>query len=199
MIMEKNMKKGTNIALLNEKARYIYEHKVMNNIERNDCVFISHRSNDSEIARSIAQDIKNAGADVYIDLDDDGLQLASIKDDAASIVNYIEKAILMCSQILVIVSDDTKESWWVPYEVGYAKKSQKEIISCIVGGEVNVDFPDYLKIERTLNNKNEFIDYVQEIRKKGKQHSRYGSLFENAVDNDINKCPSAKYIRDISR
>ena len=92
-----------------------------------------------------------------------------------------------------MVSDQTKESWWVPYEVGYSKKGKKKIASALLVGYVD-DFPDYLKIEETIKSPEEFKMYAKKLKIVD---SPYGTLFENAGQNVSNPYELESYIRRI--
>ena len=115
------MNRGCNLALENNYLnRILYE----SNSEKK-CVFISHKSEDIDTAKNIAELLQNAGLDVYLDVNDNGLQQATRKNDAEAIVKCIEKALACSTHILILVTENTEKSWWVPYETGYAKKSKK--------------------------------------------------------------------------
>lgn len=151
------MKRGINRALLSGVNRAIYENQ---NIQHANCVFISHKSEDIEIAKQIADLLQAEGVDVYLDVNDSGLQIATKEGNADEIVKCIEKALMVNTDILVLVTDKTKESWWVPYEVGFAKMGKKSIASLLLK---NVsEFPDYLKIEKKLNGLADLKRYINE-------------------------------------
>ena len=106
------MSRGRNLALeSNYLNRTLYE----SNSEKK-CVFISHKSEDSDTAKNIAELLQNAGLDVYLDVNDNGLQQATRKNDAEAIVKCIEKALACSTHILILVTENTEKSWWVPYD-----------------------------------------------------------------------------------
>lgn len=151
------MKRGINRALLSGIDRAIYENK---SIIHKNCVFISHKSEDIEVAKQVADLLQTEGIDVYLDVNDSGLQIATREENANKIVECIEKALLVSTDILVLVTDKTKESWWVPYEVGFAKMGKKSIASLLLK---NVsDFPDYLEIEKKLCGLSDLKSYINE-------------------------------------
>ena len=159
------------------------------------CVFISHRSTDKIEAAVIAEYIKNCGIDVYIDVDDKGLQIATIKNDAHSIVNYIHNGISQSTHILVLISDDTRESWWVPYEIGYGEKSGKKIASMMIEQDDVDAFPDYLKIVKRLFSVEDFIDYMKGLKRS---QNRNVMLTENTYFNDLpDEAKISKYIKKV--
>ncbi len=165
--------RGINRAEIKGYGACIFEHHVENGDYEGTCIFISHRSSDKKAALTVSHYIRNCGIDVYIDLDDNGLQLATVKNDVQGIVNHIQDGLKKSTHLLVLLSEDTKESWWVPYEIGYAKKSGKSIASLMLKKYID-DFPDYLKIEKTIEHIDDFLKYVGEVKKK---KEKYGGLF----------------------
>lgn len=180
---------GINRALKTGYERAIYEHQIASKIESRACVFISHKSSDMEAAEAVANYLMSNDIDVYLDKLDAGLQKKTEEMDAKGIVESINKALKCCTHIIVLVSDQTKESWWVPYEVGYSKNGEKKIASALLTGYID-GFPDYLKIERTIKCADEFKAYALEIKGEGK---RYGAIFES-VNEPIGL---NKYIRSV--
>lgn len=163
------MGKGINRALLTGYTRAVYEH----NVEKGRCIFISHKSDDKPAAMAIANAIMNAGIDVFIDVNDTVLQRAVEQNNNEQIVEEIERAMEVSTDILVIISEKTKKSWWVPYEIGYSKRGDTNITSLILK-EVNV-IPEYLKIEPIIHT-------IEELQKYIASKSRYGLLFESKIE-----------------
>lgn len=149
------MIKGVNRAL---SYKPIYEEA---NSRIKECIFISHKSEDIKAAKAVAEVIMSNGVDVYLDVNDSGLQSATRENDSQKIVDCIENALLKSSHICVLVTNKTKESWWVPYEVGYAKNGEKNIASLLLKDVY--DFPDFLKIERKLRGLSDLKNYIKEI------------------------------------
>ena len=183
---------GVNRALQPQKESF-YESLVYQKDESGICVFISHKSTDMEAAEAVANYLMSNNIDVYLDKMDPGLQQKVDENDSQGIVDSINAAIKCSTHIIVLVSDQTKESWWVPYEVGFSKSEGKNIASALLVGYVD-GFPDYLKIERTIKSFKEFKDYAIEIRKKKK---RYGDLFESTNINVNEPDVLREYIRSV--
>ena len=186
------MNKGINMAVA--KKNYILETVALNKIKNNDpeylCVFISHRSTDKEDAIAVANLLRENGIDVYIDIDDEGLQIETQNDNPEGIVKHIQEALKYSTHLMALISDNTKESWWVPYEIGYAKHAEKKIASLRL--KKNLDgFPDYLKIEPCLDNVDDLKQYIKNAIKR---KSRYGSLFTENCNIEINE-EIYKYVR----
>src|SRR5438477_7977751 len=84
-------------------------------------VFLSYSRQDKEKARDIAQALKASRVDYYFDEDDEELQLADENNDHVKVANCIENGLESCTHLLGIITDNTKGSWWVPYEIGSAR------------------------------------------------------------------------------
>lgn len=133
------------------------------------CVFISHKKEDQHIAIELGEFLtKTMNVDIYLDIYDPELQEAVSVENDAKIVKSIVDGLKLSDILLCIISDKTKLSWWVPYEIGMADNLGVKIAS-IRTKEVD-DFPSFLKIKKTLNNISELVEFVL---KSGK----YGALF----------------------
>jgi hypothetical protein len=126
-------------------------------------VFISHISTDLDAAIAISEYIKNAGFNVYLDIHDKNLQNAVNSGDPIGITRYIEKGISICSHVLCIVSEDTINSWWVPYELGYGKRGQKKLLTLLLKDTVTL--PEYLSISNIIHGTRSLNLYLNSLLK----------------------------------
>ena len=95
------------------------------------CVFISHKKEDQHIAVQLGQFLtEKLGVDIYLDVFDVDLQEAVSKENDAKIVSSITQGIKLSDILLCIISDKTRLSWWVPYEIGVADTSGMPACSC---------------------------------------------------------------------
>lgn len=133
------------------------------------CVFISHKKEDQHIAIELGEFLmKTMNVDIYLDIYDPELQEAvSVKNDA-KIVESIVEGLKISDILLCVISDKTKLSWWVPYEIGMADNLGIRIAS-IKTKEID-DFPSFLKTKKTLNNISEVVEFIL-------KNGRYGALF----------------------
>lgn len=127
-------------------------------------VFLSHKSEDKEYVEALGLYLMNAGINIYLDKNDPVLQRADQDGDAQKVTECIEEGILRSDYILCIVSQKTVTSWWVPFEIGYGKKSNKPIASVIKNDISKV--PDYLKIEDIILNIEDMNNYIKKITKE---------------------------------
>lgn len=153
---------GNNRALSSISKKFaIYENAEMRNKSRK-CIFISHKYEDKSKAKIIGDYLmQKLNLDIYFDENDEDLQDAVKKNDDKRIALAINKGIEESTHILCLVSDATKSSWWVPYEIGYAKKNGADIATLKLKGIPSV--PSYLKIETTLNSYIDFTNYYSRI------------------------------------
>lgn len=114
------MTKGYNKADLLDKLTWILEKQ---EIKKRACVFLSHKKEDKPACRKIAEYLSHAQIDYYLDEEDGILQQAVGTDDAIKITERIKKGISESSHMLVVVSEKTYQSQWVPFEVGYGHSS----------------------------------------------------------------------------
>ena len=136
---------------------------------KSKCVFISHKKEDEEAANTIGNYlIENVGVSIYLDTEDCVLQEAVSTENNQKIVESIQKGLSCSTHLLCLISDKTKLSWWVPYEIGYADKQQINV--AVLKMKDVEDVPSYVKIKKTLINVEEFLRYASEL-------GSYGGIF----------------------
>jgi hypothetical protein len=107
------------------------------------CVFLSHQQYDKDVCRKIADYLLGADIDVYFDEDDDDLKIYRQGRRPKGVVDSIRKGINN-SHMLVVVSPNTINSQWVPWEVGYGYDSTQLGVLTLKGIK-DAALPDYLK------------------------------------------------------
>jgi hypothetical protein len=100
-------------------------------------VFVSHKKEDQYIAGAVAERLSRNGAEVYLDAIDPDAHKAG--DDLA---DYLRAALSTCTDLMAVVSVKTKESWWVPWEIGVA--SEKDYPLSTFAGD-SCELPLYMK------------------------------------------------------
>jgi len=113
-----------------------------------DCVFISYSRLDKDYARTVGAMIRDLGIDIYFDENDDVLQLADEQNNHEKVVACIEDGIARSTTLLGIITENTKQSWWVPYEIGSANGHSKPHAHLITK-EVSY-LPSYIKASTIL-------------------------------------------------
>jgi hypothetical protein len=139
------------------------------------CVFLSYTNEDRNAVTKIGEYIQNAGLDIYLDVYDDQLQKAVRSGDPTAITQSIEKGLSYCTHIMCIVSEDTIQSWWVPYEIGYGKKSDKLLSTLTLKHTVTI--PSYLEITRLIKGTRGLNEYVKEISKNSQVLLEFASSY----------------------
>jgi hypothetical protein len=112
-------------------------------------VFLSHRSLDKPVVRALSRLFSAFGIHIWLDENDADLQRAAAlgMTGDASLVHAIERGVRHSTHLVGLLSPRTMGSWWVPYEIGFARAQSKEAI--FVGLELEEDLasiPEYARI-----------------------------------------------------
>ena len=78
-------------------------------------MFISHKQEDTAIARAIANKLNSLGKDYYLDALD-----STICGSGKRLTDHIKTALNGCTDIIVVMTERTRLSQWVFFEVGMA-------------------------------------------------------------------------------
>lgn len=133
------------------------------------CVFISHQKGDRNIAKCVADYLIAAGVDVYFDEYDHDLRLARQNDDPEKVTESICKGIENSSHMLCIITANTANSKWVPFEVGYGY--DKTVLGILLGKDIPKEkIPEYVRaaplIIPDILDLNEVISHLRGKRKE---------------------------------
>lgn len=126
-------------------------------------VFISHKKEDSLYALQIKQAFDNLYVESYLDVLDD-----SIHAGGQALTEHIKNKLNSCTDIIVVMSEKTKYSWWVPFEVGMSAQVDMPTASFLTS---SVALPDYLSYWPRLKNISDVATYVS-VRRRVKEHYR---------------------------
>lgn len=141
------------------------------------CFFISHKNEDVDAAIELGNHImNNFGYDIYLDIYDGTLQEADENNDVETIVKSIHKGLDYSTHLLCVVTDKSKESWWIPYEIGFAQAKGKKTAS------IKLKVSEYLPSFLRVNDSKVFYTIKELDEYLSKQ-----SLFEP-------KAPKAEYV-----
>lgn len=99
-------------------------------------IFISHKKEDELTALKVVNTLTSAGVDAYLDLLDN-----ITADDGEKLTKHIRGKLRECTDVIVILSSNTKKSWWVPFEIGMATEKDMPIANYLISQE---SLPDYL-------------------------------------------------------
>jgi hypothetical protein len=123
------------------------------------CVFLSHQQKDKNTCKKIADYLLNADIDVYFDEYDEDLKNYRQSNNPQGVVDSIRIGINNSSHMLVIVSPNTIESRWVPWEIGYGYEKTDLGVLTLKGIHEN-DLPDYLKTTKVLRGTKSLNSYL---------------------------------------
>ena len=131
-------------------------------------VFLSYKHADQSTALGLANELDQKGRWVFIDVHDDTLMPGHRDLDDALVI-----AISKADTMIVIVSDETQWSWWVPWEIGVSTPSRKP--KAMYKPQTNKSLPTYLeKLPRLRNSSdaNLWIVAHRKLRRPGSGDSR---------------------------
>jgi hypothetical protein len=77
-------------------------------------VFLSHSSKDNELVPAVIMILEGHGSRVYVDTKDPTLSSYSGREVAVQLRSRIQK----CKKFIVLVTENIKDSKWVPWELG---------------------------------------------------------------------------------
>lgn len=123
-------------------------------------VFISHKDVDSAQALLLKKEFQSLGVDAYLDVLD-----SSIKNGGKSLTEHIKNQLNNCTDIIVLMSESTNESWWVPFEIGMSAQIDMPTATFM---KENIVLPSYLSYWPRLRKIEDIAKYVL-VRKKTRQ------------------------------
>ncbi len=123
-------------------------------------IFISHKKCDSKIALQIAKEFQSRNIDIYLDALDETI---NISQGSKELTNHLKSEIESSSDILVVMSDQTRLSWWVPFEIGMAADQNMPIVTYLHN---DVHLPEYLDYWPRLSYLTDIDIYINHIKKR---------------------------------
>lgn len=168
------IRKGLNKAEIIDQIKGIVE-SALSKVEARPCVFLSHKKEDKDACLEIAGYFRDAGIDYYLDIDDAGLQFAASIKDPIKITESIKKGIRESTHMMVVISEKTATSQWVPFEVGYGHASildqerlqeedNKIKLSILTLKDISEkSLPDYLRVGYAVRGTKSLNDFIAKI------------------------------------
>ncbi len=129
------------------------------------CVFISHQQKDKDQARKVADYLQNAGIDVYFDEYDTELKIQHQNNNPKMVTEAICKGINNSTHMLVIVSPNTINSSWVPFEIGYGFDKTELAVLCLKNIPKG-SIPEYIRAAPIIRDIYDFNLKLQSISGK---------------------------------
>lgn len=116
-------------------------------------VFISHQSADSVTAARVAARLKVQGLDTYLDVID-----PYIKKNGEDLAEHIRDEMSKCTQLLAVVSFATRDSQWVPWEIGVATEKDYPLATYSLASSPP---PEFLQRWPYLRSDSDIDEYVK--------------------------------------
>jgi hypothetical protein len=170
-------------------------------VETKPCVFLSHKKEDKPACKKIAEYLSNAGIDYYLDEEDEDLQQAASVSDPIKITEAIKKGIKNSTHMLVVISEKTYRSQWVPFEVGYGQAAiidsqideDKLKLSVLTLKDISEKtLPDFMQIAYMIKGTKSLNEFISKISNKLEKYmineSRIfsNSQLQHPLDNVLN-------------
>ena len=118
-------------------------------------VFIAHKSNDADRAIRIAERISRNGLSAWVDVAD-----PNVVRDGPELADYIRRVLKSSRSLLALVTGATKESWWVPFEIGLAFEQERLLAS--YGNRANL--PSFLYKWPNIQSDTQLDRWCEELR-----------------------------------
>ena len=133
-------------------------------------VFVSHKSSDTSLATQVAGRIQRCNLSVWLDVaylqpTEEGPQLAT------KIRNVISRSFAL----MAVVTHRTKDSWWVPFEIGLAFELDRYLASYASAA----DLPSFLSRWPCVMDQAGLVDWCEEIKKIQPRDGRLERLLED--------------------
>lgn len=136
------------------------------------CIFLSHQSRDKDICRKIADYLMSIGINVYFDEYDIDLKIANQTANPKAVTAAILKGIKKSTHMLCVVSPNTLDSKWVPFEVGFGY-DKTDLGVLLLKGIKKEQFPEYIKAAPLI------IPDILDLNKFIENLSKKGLILEN--------------------
>lgn len=154
-------------------------------------VFISHKQEDSTQAMLIQQAFKNNGISAYLDVLD-----KSIRNGGRELTEHIKEKLNECTDIIVLLSHNTRYSWWVPFEIGMSAQIDMPTASFL---SEDVDLPSYLTYWPRLKTINDIDTYVKIKKATANQLEHQHTTYELSNAERRRKIETPLFYENIQR
>ena len=132
-------------------------------------IFISHRTSDKKLATAVANLLENLSVHYWFDIYDEDTQRAAalglVGDQA--LVHAIERGIQHSTQVLGLLSANTRGSWWVPYEIGFSRSLNRPISFLVLSDIRSMnDLPEYVRLAANYWSVDELVRWIMRLSNK---------------------------------
>ena len=119
--------------------------------------------------------------EAYLDVLDNSINLGG-----KELTEHIKNQLNSCTDIIVIMGDKTKDSWWVPFEIGMSAQVDMPTATFLSG---DVLLPSYLSYWPRLKTTEDVEAFLAEIKTKNKnikeleKQTNYNNYTQRTYDN----------------
>jgi hypothetical protein len=145
------------------------------------CVFVSYQKNDKDAAMKVADYLLNAGIDVYFDQYDAELKSQNQSANPKEVTKAICNGINNSSHMIVVMSPSTKDSAWVPFEIGYGF-DKTELRALCLRGIPKGSLPAYIRTVPILRDIYDLNGFVSGLVKQPKELLLKSQLVKEYAD-----------------
>ena len=145
------------------------------------CIFIYYQQKDKSSAVKVAEYLQGIGLDIYFNQYDAELCIQHQAKKPRKVTELICKGINNSSHMLVIVSPNTINSSWVPFEIGYGFEKADLSVLCLKGMPKG-SLPEYMRTAAIIRDICDFnikvsniLGKPQSLLEQTKQMSSYSS------------------------
>ena len=121
-------------------------------------VFVSHATKDDALAEEVARIIRGFGLTAWVDSDH-----FARKDDGPEMASRIQRVIKRSYCLLAVVTSTTRDSWWVPFEIGLAFDNNRFLSTY---GDPRVPLPSFLEAWPRVKDHNELRSWCTIVKQK---------------------------------
>lgn len=139
-------------------------------------VFLSHRTKDDDLADIVAKCIQREGLTVFLDSEH-----LNPGQDGPEMGDAIGSCVGRSFALMALLTHNTKESWWVPFEIGIATTMEK-YLSTYTKFMHEADNPSYLEKWPQVSSHSQLHDWCNFIKqiKETANPALYGNMLRSA-------------------
>src|SRR5688572_22316939 len=128
------------------------------------CIFISHKREDSDMAKVVASNLMEMNVDVWLDVLARLPEQPSTPAEHLKITEAIETGLQSSTHLLALVTPHTKGSWWVPFEIGSCRALGRGL-AFLLHRDVS-DLPSYMVVGESLIDKEALFAWAEKLLQK---------------------------------
>lgn len=139
-------------------------------------VFLSHRTKDDDLADIVAKCIQREGLTVFLDSEH-----LNPSQDGPEMGDTIKSCVGRSLSLVALLTDNTKESWWVPFEIGIATTMEK-FLSTYTKYMLEANRPSYLEKWPQVSTHSQLHDWCSYLKQVKDTASPYlsGNILKSA-------------------